>query len=85
MITAKQARDIVKSLDYYTILDELINNAINRAANLGKNECIVILPNTYDDYVHPLCKDLLSKGYDLRLTYTNNADDKYKLHLNWGA
>lgn len=36
MITAKQAKDIVKSLDYYTLLDGLINNAINRAANLGK-------------------------------------------------
>lgn len=85
MITAKQAKMMSELQDNYKALDEFVSSEIERVANLGKNECIVILPNTYDDYVHPLCKDLLSKGYDLRLTYTNNADDKYKLHLNWSA
>ena len=85
MITAKQAKMMSELQDNYKALDEFVSNEIERVVNLGKTECLIIIPNSYNDKVHHLTKELLSKGYYLQLHYDNNSDDKYRLYLNWSA
>lgn len=82
MISAEHARQIMERVGSYIELDMIINEAIQEAARLHKQQIDITIPSYHNNNVPRLCNELNKRGYHESLAY-DSKKNRYTITINW--
>lgn len=82
MISAEHARQIMERVGSYIELDMIINEAIQEAARLHKQQIDITIPSYHNNNVPRLSHELNKRGYHESLAY-DSKKNRYTITINW--